>query len=98
MNSAPHLVNFIATQKVRPHLKSCDITRVSISCVPVACYLGGIFLIEHWIEDGLPEQSWGKRGIPTLLDKGQLLWTCRAEKHRGFIHHHISVTPILLPI
>ncbi len=73
VDSTSYLMNFIAAQKVTPHPKARDIARVAISRVPLARYLGRVLLIEHRIEDRLPEEPRGKGGPPTFLDQRKLL-------------------------
>jgi hypothetical protein len=59
--STTHLLNLVAFQKVAAHGKPCDVADAALRSVPVASDLACVVLVKDWVEDGLPQQSWGPR-------------------------------------
>src|SRR2546421_1640830 len=79
VENSSNLMDFVVTEKARANPKACDIPRVAISCIPISCDLRRIFLIQHRIEDRLPEKPRRKGSRSIVLNKGQLLLPYRAK-------------------
>lgn len=82
----PYLMNSVETKKACPDVKARHIAGVPTSCGPVPCDMGGMVLMEYWVEDGLPEEQWRERRIPLFPDQSEFVRPYRAIQHDCFIH------------